>query len=58
VVITGLGKDFLAHKAAEQANVDAVVDLGSVMRAEAVFATPAFGVALMAARILEGGTIN
>ncbi len=31
VVVTGLGKDFLARKAAEQIGVDDIVDLGDVL---------------------------
>ncbi len=58
VVITGLGKDFLARKAAESINADVIVDLATLVQAEAVLATPAFGVALMAASKLEGGTIK
>jgi probable H4MPT-linked C1 transfer pathway protein len=56
VVITGIGKDFLAMKAAESINVDAIVDLAALVQAEAVLATPAFGIALMTANKLAGGT--
>jgi probable H4MPT-linked C1 transfer pathway protein len=56
VAITGLGKDFLARKAAESINADAIVDLSTLVQTEAVLATPAFGVALMTASKLEGGT--
>ncbi len=56
VVVTGLGKDFLARKAAESIDADAIVDLSTLVQAEAVLATPAFGVALMTASKLEGGT--
>ena len=54
VVVTGLGKKFLAQKAAEAVGVDSIVDLGSLLPKKAVLATPAFGVALMAACKLEG----
>jgi probable H4MPT-linked C1 transfer pathway protein len=54
VVVTGLGKDFLARKAAMNINVDSIVDLGTLLSEKAVLATPAFGVALMAANMLEG----
>jgi hypothetical protein len=52
VVVTGLGKDFIARKAAEKVGVDAIVDLGTLIRNDAVMATPAFGLALMVANKL------
>ncbi|MCL4430123.1 MAG: H4MPT-linked C1 transfer pathway protein [Chloroflexi bacterium] len=58
VVVTGLGKDFIARKAAETAGVDSIVDLGALLPEEAVLATPAFGVALMAATKLEGEIVK
>lgn len=48
IVVTGLGKDFLARKAAELVNADSVIDLDQILPAQAVLATPAVGVALMA----------
>ena len=54
VVVTGLGKDFLARNAALMVGVDAIVDLGTLLPQKAVLATPAFGVALMTANKLEG----
>lgn len=50
IVVTGLGKDFLARKAAESIGADYVVDLDKVLPAQAVLATPAVGVALMTAK--------
>ena len=58
VVVTGLGKDFIARTAAEQIGVDTIVDLASLIQNEASMATPAFGVALMTAYKLKGGTIK
>jgi (4-(4-[2-(gamma-L-glutamylamino)ethyl]phenoxymethyl)furan-2-yl)methanamine synthase len=58
VVVTGFGKDFLATKAARELEVDAIVDLGTLLPKEAVLATPAFGVAQMTADKLEGETIT
>ncbi len=58
VVVTGLGKNFLARKAAETLGVDEIVDLGTLLPEKAVLATPAFGVALMAANKLEGENIK
>ena len=54
IIVTGLGRDFLARKAAKGINIDEVVDLSSLIEREAALATPAFAVALMAARRLEG----
>jgi len=56
VVVTGLGRDFLARKAAEKTGATNVLDLGLLMPVEAVVATPAFAVALMAAEKVEGET--
>ena len=58
VVVTGLGKDFIARKAAEKIGVHVIVDLGTLMQTDAVVATPAFGVALMTASKLEGEIIK
>jgi probable H4MPT-linked C1 transfer pathway protein len=49
LVVTGLGKNFLAAKAAKKMGIDAIVDLGTLLPKEAVLATPAFGVAQMTA---------
>lgn len=57
VVVTGLGKDFIARSAAEKNGVGIIVDLASLIQADAAYASPAFGVALMAASKIEGGTI-
>ena len=56
VVVTGLGKNFIARKAAESVGVDAIIDLGTLVPEKAVLATPAFSVALMVANKLEGET--
>jgi hypothetical protein len=53
VVVTGLGRDFLARKVAEQIGADHIIDLGDLLQTEAVMTTPAFGVALMAAIKIE-----
>ena len=58
VVIAGLGKDFIAKKAAEEIGVKFIIDLGTLIGADAAFATPAFAVALMTANKLEKGTIS
>jgi probable H4MPT-linked C1 transfer pathway protein len=58
VVVTGLGKDFLARTAAESLGVDEVIDLGKLTRDDVVKASPAAGVALMAASKVEGRTVK
>jgi len=58
VAVTGLGKDFIARKAAEKIGAGSIVDLGTFMQTDVAMATPTFGVALMTARKLEGETIK
>ena len=58
VVVTGLGKDFLARKAAERAGVKKILDLSELLPAKAALASPAVGVALMVASRLEGRNLN
>jgi len=58
VVVTGLGKDFIARKAAEKIGAESIVDLGTLTQTDVAMATPAFGVALMTANKLEGETIK
>ncbi len=58
VVVTGLGKDFLARKAAEQIGADKVVALDSLLHMQAVLATPAVGTALMVVSKFTGETIQ
>jgi probable H4MPT-linked C1 transfer pathway protein len=53
VLVAGLGKDFLARKAAEKFGVDVVMDLGELLPKGVSLAVPAVGVALMAAKKLE-----
>jgi probable H4MPT-linked C1 transfer pathway protein len=67
VVVTGLGKDFLARASAEKIGVDEILDLGKLCfgdafvyrlpekaRDDVVKASPAVGVALMTAKKLQG----
>ena len=54
MVVTGLGKNFIARKAAEKLCIAEILDLGSLLTDQAALATPAFGVALMVASKLEG----
>jgi (4-(4-[2-(gamma-L-glutamylamino)ethyl]phenoxymethyl)furan-2-yl)methanamine synthase len=57
VVVTGLGKDFLAKNAAQKTWVCKVVDLAELL-SDASLASPAVGAALMAATELEGRRIT
>jgi probable H4MPT-linked C1 transfer pathway protein len=56
VVITGVGKDFIAKTSAQKLRVDKIIDLGKLVRDDLVVASPAVGVALMAASKVEGRT--
>jgi probable H4MPT-linked C1 transfer pathway protein len=55
-VVTGIGKDFLARKAAQQVGIDEIIDLNELMQGDIATASTAVGVALMAASKLEGRT--
>jgi probable H4MPT-linked C1 transfer pathway protein len=55
-VITGIGRDFIARNAAQRIGIDEIIDLGKLVPNDAVTASPAVGVALMAASKLEGRT--
>lgn len=54
VLVAGLGKDFLARKAAKQLGVDLVMDLGELLPVGVSLAVPAVAVALMAVKKVEG----
>jgi probable H4MPT-linked C1 transfer pathway protein len=73
VVVTGIGKDFIARTAAQNLGVDEVIELGKVCfvdafvyqlplhplaQSDVVKASPAVGVALMAASKLEGRIVK
>ncbi|MCW4019482.1 MAG: H4MPT-linked C1 transfer pathway protein [Candidatus Bathyarchaeota archaeon] len=53
-VVTGLGRDFLARKAAEKTGVAKVLSVEDVLPKGTALASPAVGVALLAATKLEG----
>lgn len=53
VVATGLGRNFLAKKAAQRAGFNRIIDLSELIGADAAIASPSVGVALMAATKLE-----
>jgi probable H4MPT-linked C1 transfer pathway protein len=54
VVVTGLGRNFLARKAAEKAGFNDIIDMKEYLGAEAAVVSPSVGVALMVASSLEG----
>ena len=58
VVVTGLGKDFLAKNAAQRLRVERIIDLSKLMPNDVVMASPAAGVALMTASKLEGRIVK
>lgn len=58
VVVTGLGKEFLARRAAEHLEVDEILDLDVLLPKEAVYATPAVAVALMTANKILGASVS
>lgn len=53
VVITGLGRNFLARKAAQRIGFREIIDLEELLGVDAAIVSPAVGVALMAASKLE-----
>ena len=58
VVVTGLGRNFLARKAAEKSGFSDVIDMSELVGAEAAVVSPSVGVALMVASSLEGKTVK
>jgi hypothetical protein len=57
-VVTGLGKDFLAGKAARLAGIKEIIDINKLLKSDVATVSPAVGVALMAASKLEGRTVR
>jgi (4-(4-[2-(gamma-L-glutamylamino)ethyl]phenoxymethyl)furan-2-yl)methanamine synthase len=57
-VVTGLGRKFLARKAAEEAGFEQIVDMSELLGKDAVVASPSAGVAVMVASKLEGKTVE
>jgi probable H4MPT-linked C1 transfer pathway protein len=53
-VVTGLGKNFLARKAAQLVGINDMVDLNELVKGDVATVSPAAGVALMAATKIEG----
>ena len=58
VVVTGLGRNFLARKAAENVGFTQIIDMQEMVGAEAAVVSPSVGIALMVATFLEGTTVE
>ncbi|RLI47093.1 H4MPT-linked C1 transfer pathway protein [Candidatus Bathyarchaeota archaeon] len=58
VVVTGLGRDFLARKAAQKAGFKEIINLAELLGDEAAVVSTSVGVALMVASKLEGKVIR
>jgi hypothetical protein len=58
IVVTGLGRKFIAMKAAQQLGFDKIVDLEELVRNRIAKASTAVGVALMTVSKIEGNTIK
>jgi probable H4MPT-linked C1 transfer pathway protein len=58
IVVTGLGRNFLARKAAENAGFKDIIDMKEYLGADAAVVSPSVGVALMLASKLEGKTVR
>jgi (4-(4-[2-(gamma-L-glutamylamino)ethyl]phenoxymethyl)furan-2-yl)methanamine synthase len=58
IVVTGLGKDFLARQAAKHVNPDEIITIDSILPKQAFLGTPAVGVALKALTTKVGEAIT
>lgn len=54
VVITGLGKNFLAKKGAEKAGIPQILDLAGLIPSDGTIISPSVGIALLTANKIEG----
>ncbi len=57
-VITGLGRNFLARKAASQTGFSKIVDFGELVDSDVARVSTAFAVALMGTSCLQGRLVN
>jgi probable H4MPT-linked C1 transfer pathway protein len=58
LVVTGLGRNFLARKAAEKAGFKNIIDMKEYLGAKAAVISPSVGLALMVATSLEGKSVR
>ena len=58
IVVTGLGRNFLAKKAAEKVGFTDIININEALGIDASIASPSVGVALIVANMLEGTRIS
>ena len=58
ILVAGLGRKFLAEKAAQRAGLGRIIDLGDILGADVALISPSVGTAMMVASKLEGKTIK
>lgn len=58
IVVTGLGQNFLAQKAAQKLGLTKITDMKDILDADSAVVSPSVGVALMVATKLEGKRIT
>ncbi len=58
IVSTGLGREFLAKRAAQRAGFDKIIDLSDLLGSNAALVSPSVGIALMVASKLEGKVVQ
>jgi len=56
IVVTGLGRNFLARKAAQQVGFSKIIDMKDILDADSAVVSPSVGMALITASTLEGKT--
>jgi hypothetical protein len=57
VVVTGLGREFLARKASQRVGFNRIINLGDLLSASAAVVSPSVGVAVMVASKLQGRAV-
>ena len=57
-VVTGIGRKFLARKAAEYVGFEEIIDMNELSGADVAVASPSVGIAFMVANKLEGKTVE
>jgi len=58
IVVTGLGRNFLARKVAKKVGFKKIIDMKKVLDADSAIASPSVGVAMMLATKIEGKMIT
>jgi probable H4MPT-linked C1 transfer pathway protein len=58
IVVTGMGRDFLARKAAQKAGFKKVINIGELLNNDVAVTSPSVGVGLMVASELEGKNVQ